>query len=325
MVEMPDGQILDMKYNIDQTVEEMKHKISSAAAITIAEQRLFFKEEHLEDKKTLSQYNFKVADTIKLKRRAKEHIILYLEAPTTKQTLYNFSLDNTVLDIKAKIKEEFSVEVESQMLYFNGLEVKNFSSLRACGIGDGSKIKLVVRGPLLMKVFVVFKTKPIAFEVDPQSNILELKSKLELETHVPINRQRLIFSGKLLEDAKRLSDYSIQKESSVYMVEQFSAGEMQIVVKTHNDNEYPISVLPSTTILEIKDQVSRNEYGPRNQYQLTFSGLQLKEESTVADYGIQNESCLHMVLKRDEEMPQVPLRVRTVSQLVRFWENCFLF
>ena len=317
MVEMPDGQVLDLEYNMDQSVEDLKHKITSSTGLDTEEQRLFFKEEHLEDKKSLFQYNFKVADTIKLKKRAKGTLILYIDAPTTKQTLYNFTLENTVSDIKAKIQEESDVCPQRQALYFEGVEVRNQSTLGGCGIGDGSKIKLVVGGPVLMNILVVFKTKRLGFEVDPQSSVLELKNKLETETQVEVNRQRLIFSGRLLEDAKRLSDYSIQKGNTIYLVQQFATGEIQIVVKTHNDIEHPMSVLPSTTILEIKDKVSRNEYGPHDQYQLTFSGLQLEEERTVADYEIKNESCLCMVLKRDEENSQVPVRVRTISRLVR--------
>ena len=325
MVEMPDGQVLDLEYNMNQTVEDLKNRITSATRLNTEEQRLFFKEEHLEDKKSLFQYNFKVADTIKLKLRAKGHIILYIEAPTTKQTLLDFTLDKTIYDMKVKIMEESNVLTDRQVLYFEGLEVTNESTLRECGIGDGSKIKLVVRGPVLMEIFVVFKTKRLAFEVDPQSSVLQLKTKLEAKVQVQVIRQRLLFSGKLLEDGKRLSDYSIQKGNVIHLVQQFLAEEIQIVVKTHNDNEYPISVLPTMTILEIKDKVSRNEHGPHDQYQLTFSGLQLEEERTVADYEIKNESCLCMVLKRDDENPQVPLRVRSLSRLVRNREIVYLY
>ena len=271
--------------------------------IPVNQQRITLDGSILKDDRSVGDYNI-LKDTVLhfVPLNCGNDMQIHVYTLSGKITTLEVVLEDTIENVKKKILQKEGIPVQCQCLLYAGKELKDYRSLKDYNIQRGSALVLTQESVGDMSIFVKMLTgKTITLNVKPETSIAEVKAEIQRRRGVPRGKQRLDFGVHELKEHRKLQEYKIQEESTLYLRVDDLCGSMPIHVLMPTGKMTTLDVFSSDDVRNIKSEIYDKEgISPGQQY-LLFDGKELEDGRTLNDFNIQQGSMLHLVLHQSVE------------------------
>ena len=200
-----------------------------------------------------------------------------------------------ILKFKSMIAEETGISPNQQKLVYAGQQLEDDRNLADYNIQDDSKLYVLNQNEVIL-----FVTTPdcgtVILMVSLESNIEEVKDKIEEMLCISSDIQELVHMDVKLKDHKKLSHYCTQTCSVIYVVPAANP-RISVKVETSTEKQFCIRVMDSLTIHELRECIQDKEGIPSDQQiRFTYDSQELEDDHTLNECNIREDSIVHLEL-----------------------------
>ena len=163
-----------------------------------------------------------------------------------------------------------------------------------------------------IQIFIKTLENTMKLNVARTETVYNIKIMIKDKYNIPIQNQRLIYSGQELKNNMSLSNYKIFNTSIIYLV--FQLQRIPITVKIWYMNTYELLIQnlyiePNDSIIGIKKMITDNKSGlniPFQHLRLKCNEIEFDDNKYVKDYISYTKSEWHLDYQIDKLKPSLP-------------------
>jgi len=162
-----------------------------------------------------------------------------------------------------------------RLVFYQSQQVDETQIAACYGITNGDIIRIRPKAQEKPPVWIFVKGPQRTFKIriNPNRTIFEAIAMIE-DLGISMNKQRLMFEDRLLENESTLANYGIQEESELSIV-QLSSGGMGMSVDLPNGSCIFVNFDETQTVESLKLKIEDCEGIPKAQQILDFEGIEL--------------------------------------------------
>ncbi len=247
------------------------------------------------------------------------HIDLRVNTYTGQTFVTNIASHELVSALQQRVQTRLRIPIYHQEVVFDEIIMEPSSRLNEHTVINGSNIQIRLR---LYEMDVFLKTlvgQTILITVTSHDTVFEVKRKVSLKEGIPIDRQRIVFTGIQLHNHERFLSYRIEHESAVHIVLR-TGDSYEVAVTTPTGRLRSVEVTPRQVVGYIKRKMLELEGIAISIQKLYFNDQLLENDNaTMEDCGIISDSHVDLQIDSDRNT-QIFISFRDRST-ISFWVN----
>ncbi|PIA34372.1 hypothetical protein AQUCO_03800169v1 [Aquilegia coerulea] len=277
------------------TVRKVRSEFSEIEGVSkVNLKKLFFEGNCLEDEKKLIDYGIQNGSTINMFLDSGVRVQIHVKMSQIGKTVtLDVDIRDTVHTVKGKIQNKEGLTTSQLDLLYLGEHLDNRQFLATYKIEDGATLYAFYRVGDAMQINVSLEqgNRTINLKVKSWYSIENVKNIIESMEGIPTKKQKLYLTGVKLENDMTLADSKILQGQTLDLI----CG-MHIFVKMLTGKIYTLEVDSYDSVDDVKEMMEEKEGIPTEQQRLIYRGRQIESGRFLADYQVEEDSVLHLVL-----------------------------